>query len=240
MTRQTPLIRTSSTNTPADSLALERIVTFSDGVLAIAITLLVLDINVPEVARVRAARELPGLLWQQWPAILSYLISFGVIGQYWEAHHRMFHVITRYDRTLIWLNLAFLLCVAFLPFPTELLGRYAGIQAAVVLYAATVATSGLVKTLLWWYASTKHRLIDPALPASAIWKETWHGLLPPLIFLGSIGLSFLSPLLAMYSWLLLIPVGMVRRQWMRAATTTSAAEVGGDAREPPPTSEDRT
>ena len=126
------------------SFELERIVFFSDAVFAIAITLLVLDIKVPEIPERLVAQELPEALAALWPKFLSYVLSFVVILFYWTAHHRIFHAIKDYDWNLIWLNSLFLMCIAFLPFPTALLGEYGNHQLPVVIYAGSVAITRLM------------------------------------------------------------------------------------------------
>ena len=101
---------------------LDRTVFFSDAVFAIAMTLLVLDIQVPEIPETLVDERLPERPLGLWPRYLSYVLSFVVILMYWMAHHSTFKAIKRYDKLLIWLNSLFLVCIAFLPFPTSLLG----------------------------------------------------------------------------------------------------------------------
>ena len=100
---------------------LERILFFSDAVFAIAITLLVLNIEVPDIPQDLVAEELPGQLLGLWPKYLSYVVSFLVILIFWISHHTIFSNIRGYDRVLIWLSSLFLMFVAFLPFPTAFL-----------------------------------------------------------------------------------------------------------------------
>jgi uncharacterized membrane protein len=183
---------------------LDRIVYFSDAVFAIAITLLVLDIHVPEIPERLVDEQLPGRLLALWPKYLSYVLSFLVILMYWMGHHSTFRAIKRYDRALIWLNSLFLMCIAFLPFPTSLLGEYGDNQVAVAFYAASVAVARLLLTAVWWYASSEHRLLDESFPASTIRNYRIRGLAISLVFLVSIGISFFSVSAATYSWLLLI------------------------------------
>src|SRR5919199_4021121 len=122
-----------------DDRGLERIIFFSDAVFAIAITLLVLNIEVPDIPQGRVAQELLGQLLALWPKYLSYVISFLVILIFWISHHSIFSTIRGYDRVLIWLNSLFLMFVAFLPFPTALLSEYGDQQLVVVIYAGSVA-----------------------------------------------------------------------------------------------------
>jgi uncharacterized membrane protein len=182
---------------------LDRIVFFSDAVFAIAITLLVLSIEVPQIPANRVAEELPDQLLDLWRNILSYVISFLVIFSYWMAHHSIFSAIRGYDRRLMWLNGLFLMAVAFLPFPTALLGNYGDQQLVVTLYAGSLAITRLLLSAVWWYVSTRHRLIDSALDPGLIRAHSVRGVLIPLIFLLSIGVSFFSVRAAIYSWILL-------------------------------------
>ncbi len=183
-----------------ERLGLERIIFFSDAVFAIAITLLALELRVPDLPIDRAAAELPQQLLAMTPKFIGYLLSFLIIGSYWITHHRDFQFIQRYDRRFIWINLLLLMFVAFLPFPTALLGNYPGQQLTVTFYAATLAATGFVKALLWWYASRRHRLIDPALDPHRVALIARRSLITPLVFSFSILVAVFNPFLAMWSW----------------------------------------
>jgi uncharacterized membrane protein len=181
---------------------LERIIFFSDAVYAIAITLLVIEIQVPEIPKSLVAAELPRSLLTLWPKFLSYIISFLVIGAFWRGHHRIFRYIKRYDNRLVWINMLLLLCVAFVPFPTALLGKYGDQQISAVVYAVSMAITGLMNWLLWWYASSEHRLVDKDLDPQLIRYHALKGLIVPVGFLLSIGVSFIHPSAAESSWIL--------------------------------------
>lgn len=183
---------------------LGRLINLSDGVFAIAITLLVLDIRVPAIPEDLVATELPGELLALWPKYLGYLLSFFGIGMFWNIHHSIFRSIRVYDRGLIWLNLLFLMFVAFLPFPTSLLGEYGDHQLPVAVYAGTLAISRLLLTAIYWYAAGGNRLVDEAQDPATVRFFLIRGLTIPLIFLLSIGVSFFSVSVAIFSWLVLI------------------------------------
>jgi uncharacterized membrane protein len=197
------------------SKELDRIVTFSDGVFAIAITLLVLNIETPEIPANLVAEVLPGRLLDLWPKFLSYVISFLVILTYWIAHHSIFSAIKGYDRKLIWLNSLFLMCVAFLPFPASLFGEYGDQPLVVAIYAGSLAITRLLLTAVWWYASSGRRLVDRDLDANMIKAYRLRGLAIPLIFLLSIFISFFSVSAAVYSWVLLMVVDFVLFRLLR-------------------------
>jgi uncharacterized membrane protein len=199
---------------PKAGRELDRIVNFSDAIFAIAITILVLDIRLPDNL---SPTELPVQVLGLGPKYLSYLISFLVLAVYWQAHHRVFKPITGYDGTLVWLNILFLMAVAFLPFPTSLLGEYGREQVSVVIYAANAAVASLLLVTISWYATSGHRLVAPDLvDDEAERKQRAQGLAVPVVFVLSIGISFFSPRAAMYSWLLLsVTDPLIRRVWPR-------------------------
>lgn len=180
--------------------ALDRIIFFSDAVFAIAITLLALELRVPEMPIDQVATEMPRQLAAMTPKFISFILSFLIIGSYWAAHHRDFQYIKRNDQRLIWINLLLLMFVAFLPFPTAMLGSYPAQQYTVTLYAACLALMGFVRALLWWYASRNYRLIDKELDPSRITRLNRRGLIVPLIFLLSIIAAIFNPMIAMWSW----------------------------------------
>lgn len=190
---------------------LSRLINFSDAVIAIAITLLVLEIQLPEAPRGLEAPVITGEILALWPKYLGYLVSFWVIGLYWLAHHRIFGLIRGCDRRLLTLNLAFLFTVAFMPFPTSVLFDYAGIFIAVLLYAGTLTLTGLSLVAIWLYATHERRLVDPQLDAGSIHNQTRRLLVGPAIFLLSILVAIFDPDLAMYIWLLQIPAYFIMR-----------------------------
>ena len=121
-----------------------RLQAFSDGVFAIAITVLVLGLGVPEIPDPLVPIELPKKLLELWPGkLLSYALSFVVTGMFWVAHHMAFHHIRRSTRALLWLNILFLMLVSFIPFPAALLGRYFDQRLALLIYTASLAATGL-------------------------------------------------------------------------------------------------
>lgn len=193
-----------------DSLGLDRLAFFSDAVIAIAMTLLVLELRLPKSgdAHVDVLLQLRHLA----PKLTSFVVSFGVIGLYWEAHHRIFRHVRRYDRAFLWINLSFLFCLAFLPFPTALLGDYFPRRSVMSLYAATVAATGIVRMVLWRYATHKCRLVDVNLADGVIRGETWAGATVPMVFLVSLGVAFIDSRAAVLCWLLAIPASAFARR----------------------------
>ncbi len=140
-----------------------RIEAFSDGVFAIAITLLVLDIKVPHIHGVSARESLLGALMQQWPMYLAYVISFITILIIWANHHSLFNYIRRSDDRFVFLNGMVLLLVTFVPFPTALLSEYIrsdNSQIAAAVYSGTYLLISVVFNFAWGYAAHHNRLLD--------------------------------------------------------------------------------
>src|SRR5919197_3311863 len=130
-----------------------RLETFSDGVFAIAITLLVLLFDVPELSE---GQSLGHVLAHQWPQYASYAVSFVTIGIIWVNHHTLFRHIVRVDRVFLFINVLFLMCVAFIPYPTAVVARFVrsgDARAAAVLYGITITAMALSFNLLWQYCA---------------------------------------------------------------------------------------
>ena len=190
-------------------LSTGRIEAFSDGVFAIAITLLILAVTVPEHAPEATAHpELSAQIVALWPKILSYAISFAVIGIFWVGHHIMFHYIKRSDRTLLWLNILFLMMISFIPFPAALLGQYGADRTAVIVYGATLMAAGLMIEAIWLYASAGRRLISPTLDPALIRMATGIVLAGPIVYLIAVALAFVNPLWSILIYIV-VPVAYV-------------------------------
>ena len=174
---------------------LARTEAFSDGVFAIVITLLILEIKVPDPHSIpvgQVAHELPHRLWELKAMIIAYVLSFFIVGTFWVAHHNIFKLIRRTDRMFMWINLALLMAVAFIPFPTALIGEYVDQPIAIVVYGLTVTACSVMLLLLWTYATTDHRLVDPELPPALIKRVKGQMWLAPPIYLVAIGLAYVD------------------------------------------------
>ena len=190
------------------STGLDRLVFFSDAVFAIVITLLVLPLAAE--AELPEGDGLAGQVWALWPKVLSFVISFLVIGQFWVAHHRMFVVVRRYDQRLLWLNLVVLLAVSFMPFPTALLGASStpGDHFPVVFYAASMTLASASLSATWLYV-LRAGLVDPELDPRVARLFTTRSLVTLAVFVASIGAAFLGLHAAILFWLVLLPAARV-------------------------------
>jgi uncharacterized membrane protein len=169
-----------------------RIEAFSDGVFAIAITLLILEIKIPTPGSGRLSLQ----LMNQWPAYVSFLISFAFIGIMWINHHRLFTHIVRSDNTLLILNLVLLLGVVVVPFPTAVLAIHLGQpdqRTAVILYNATYVFIAFFFNLLWRYAASgKYGLLAKDVDAASVQRVSRQYAFGPVLYLICLGLSWLS------------------------------------------------
>src|SRR3954454_5075511 len=135
-----------------DSVEFARTLAFTDGLFAIAMTLLVVDLAVPTLSDAGSVHELADKLNDDSAKFVSFFISFAVIGRYWLAHHTHFSALARVDRGLIALNLVYLAFIAFLPFPTALLGEYFSNPLSITIYAVSVGIVSGLEAVLFRHA----------------------------------------------------------------------------------------
>lgn len=188
-----------------------RITDFTNAVTGVAITLLIVDVKAPQLPEPVSEQALAAKIFSLWPHFIAYLVSFFIIGENWIVYHRIFSHIERYDETLYWLNLFFLLFVAALPFPTSLVSMYPYRKLPALLYAGTVMLVISARTLIWWYVTRDRRLvhktIDPRLVSGGLRNEV----LLVVGFLVSAVIAYFSTVWAIYLWIILAAVSIVTR-----------------------------
>jgi uncharacterized membrane protein len=168
---------------------------FSDGVFAIAITLLVLDLVVPSHEEA-AVEGLGHALAHEWPAYFAYLVSFLIIGIIWVNHHTMFDKVRLVDRPVLFANLMLLLVVSLIPFPTRLLADYLtaaeGSHVAAAVYSTTMLAMGLAYTTLWLLLTRDGRLLNEGVDPRSGRRALRRFGLGNVFYLATIGLSFVN------------------------------------------------
>jgi uncharacterized membrane protein len=195
-----------------ESVEFARTLSFTDGLFAIAMTLLVIDLAVPVLNAHDSVHELSDKLGDEREKFVSFFISFAVIGRYWLAHHTYFSALSRVDRGLIALNLVYLGFIALLPFPTALLGEYFENPLSIVIYAVNVAIVSGMEVVLFSYAY--HRdFLERKLPRDVYRFGAAMSLAPVVFFLLSIPVAFLSTTLAVCTWFLGIPLAAIAGRW---------------------------
>ena len=176
---------------------LGRILALSDGVFAFALTLLVVQLTVPTAT---SHSSLSSQLLDQSPTYFSYVISFVAVASTWYGHHENFRYIREYDGRLIALNFGSLLLIAFLPFPTAVLGRNQNEPLAAVAYALTLALSNLLSAATWWYATHRRRLVRRGLEQRIVRLRFYRTLAGAALFLLSIPIALWQPIAAEIVW----------------------------------------
>lgn len=193
-----------------------RIEAFSDGVFAIVITLLVLDLKVPPNESPTQWNELLQTLLKLAPKFLGLVLSFFFVAIFWVAHHQFFHTLKISTRILVWMNVLFLFFVTFIPFPTALLGEYPNNKSAVVLFGATFFAASGVFALLRWYGWVKGDKTSEEFKLKSLKKAMQRTFFIPILYVVgmfvavfdtkiAIGLYFLTPIL------LIIPLRLETR-----------------------------
>ena len=192
---------------------LERLILFSDAVFAIAITLLVIEIKIPELHDEISDDKLLSELKHLIPKFLGFILSFVFIGLFWTIHHRMFGFVTNYTRRLIFLNLLFLFSIATMPFSNGIYGEFSGtdkvmLATPVIIYNLNIIFTGLVSFFIWAYICNPKNKVADELPDKAdIRKFKARSLVIPAVFALSLLVTYFNPLAARYVYLL-IPVIM--------------------------------
>ncbi|MFI5047433.1 MAG: TMEM175 family protein [Acidimicrobiia bacterium] len=171
----------------------ERLETFSDGVIAIAITLLVLEIGVPHVKQ----GDLFDALLKQWPSYVAFTLSFVTIGIMWVSHHSMFERIALVDRKLLFINLLLLMGIGFLPFPTSLIATYVreggtNSHVAAAIYSGTMVAIGIAFSGMWLHLARRPWLLASGVPIERMRIAFKRSLVGPGLYLLTVGLAFIS------------------------------------------------
>jgi uncharacterized membrane protein len=199
-----------------DPPRVNRLLALSDGVIAIALTLLILQVKLPspdQVANPDSAAELADQLGKDGAQLISYGISFYVIAQFWLVHRWVFRLIGEHEEGVEWLNFAFLLTITAMPFTSALLGSFVGNPLAVDIFAANLLVASLATQAI---IVTGHR--KGLIPAAKARSGRISAAVVPVVMAASIGLSWWSTSAAMYSWILLaVAPGAINRWSSRGA-----------------------
>lgn len=182
----------------------DRVLGFSDAVFAFAATLLVLKIDLPDIARAQISTHFVSAFATLWPQYAANIISFLVIGYYWLNHHAIFSMVKKYNGPLVWLNLVFLIFLSFLPFPVDLYGDFFTTPIVVVFYSASLAVVGYFLASIWMYASHHNQLIDKHMGKRDIRYYTARMLVAPVVFTLAIPLVYIHPVVAQMSWIFVV------------------------------------
>lgn len=193
----------------------EHVISFGDAIFAFAITLMTLSIDIPDLPPNLTESELLSRLYELYPKVEDYIISFAVIGIFWISYHQIFNFITRSHIAMVYLNLLFLLLITFLSITTSLVIDYGSYQISYVIYCVVVILASSLLALIWWYATKDYRLIDKDIHPLLVRGIMVNLLLVPFVFGISILVSFLNLNIAQYLWLIIVPVSIATRRKYR-------------------------
>lgn len=174
----------------------DRLKAIADGVFAVAMTLLVLELAVPELIH-PSEQELMSTLLSLWPKFLAYALSFLIAGIFWIVHHTIFDSVRYYNSTLAWINILFLLLVALIPFTTSLLGEFFLMKTSTIIYGVHLLCMFLVAFSLWTYSTSRQILIVPDLDPHTVTGARRMGYVYFCVLSIAIIIAFMSPLVSM-------------------------------------------
>jgi uncharacterized membrane protein len=184
-------------------MSITRIEAFSDGVFAIIITLLVLEIHVPQLQGLDISDALLHSLLAMAPKFLSYILSFTIVCIWWVAHHHLFHLLKKSDRGLLWLNSLFLLWLAFVPFPTAMMGDYPHERIAVMCYGAVTTLAGLSFSCMRYYVFYVGKLVDETIDRKLLKRAMLKSAMNPILHAVAVLLALIDTRLAITLYVLL-------------------------------------
>jgi uncharacterized membrane protein len=193
----------------------EHVVSFGDAIFAFAITFMTLSIDIPDLPTNLTESQLLSRLYDLYPQVESYIISFAVISIFWISYHQVFNYIKESHISMVYLNLLFLLLITFLSITTSLVIEYDSYQMPYVIYCVVVIMTSSLLALIWWYATKNYRFVDKDIHPLFIRGLMVNLLLVPFVFAISILVSFFNLDIAQYLWLVIVPLNIVVRRKYR-------------------------
>jgi uncharacterized membrane protein len=217
-----------------DDPEFSRLAAFTDGVYAIALTLLVLNIRVRDLRDEDSTAAMWSALSDLTPDLIAFCIAFVLLGRYWITHHDFYSSLGAIDRGLIGLNLTYLIFVAFLPFPTSLIGEYEGNPVALLVFALVLAAISGMETIMFVHAHRNGLLRSPVSSAVLRWGVL-ASLAPVAVFLVTMPFAFFSTTGVLLSWAVLMSllgrvIGRIAPEEVRRADQPVVTALGGHMR----------
>ena len=186
--------------------SLQRLKRLSDGIFMLAMTLMVLQFDLPDVSAEMSSRQIKEFLIAQLPALYIYLGTFILIAFYWFSNLQQFTHYKKTDTVHLWLNLLSFMFVVIIPYTNEFINIYSLNPYVQIFYSVNLFLVGLFSFLSWWYASRNNRLIDSTLEKKESRKIGIESLIDPLVSLFSIVVSLINPSYWEWSFFLIFPL----------------------------------
>lgn len=191
---------------------LEHVISFSDAVFAFAITLMAISIDIPDLPTNLTQSQLVDKLYEMYPQVESYLISFAVIAIFWISYHQVFNHIMGSPIQMVYLNLLFLMLITLLSLSTSLIINYDSYQIPYIIYCTIVIMTSSLLVVIWWYATRDRKLINKNIHPLFVKGVMVNLLSIPILFSLSIFVSFIDLNIAHYIWLGIVPLSIVIRK----------------------------
>jgi uncharacterized membrane protein len=185
-------------------IAPHRLLALTDGVYAIVMTILVLELSVPIVMETAVNKQLSHGLLEMWPEFLIYGLSFLVLGVFWLMHHFIFDSVKQYDPALSWINIFFLMCTGLIPFSTALFGAYGAERITALVYGINMFLGFLGLVALWLYTTGKHRLVDAELEHEIIKGGNMMAIAYLAAILIALSIAFVNPVISFILYFLIV------------------------------------
>lgn len=198
-----------------DTISTARLISFSDGVFAIAVTLLVFNLKVPAIPVGDVHLLLPGMIKAMLPHFATYVYTFLLVGLYWTFNHRILNLVTHVDNTFMWINICYLLVISFIPFPSALFGSYPDETFSFVFYIGSMILVCALTMLMLGYASYNYRLINKEVPLTVVKYLFFRQFISVIVFLTAIPLAIYQERLAIYYLFILFPIHGVTRKYFK-------------------------
>lgn len=178
-----------------------RLETLADGIFAIAMTLLVLSIEVPTLpGNITSSLLMEYTVYTLIPQILIYILSFVLLASFWTTHH-IFFIIKRTNTKLLWINIFWLMSIAIVPFSTSMVGKYGGFQLSQLIFDINILVIGILSYLNWTYAASRGMIIEQVMPYADKIKKTFLTL--PLLAVLAMIISFIIPYGSIFIFILI-------------------------------------
>jgi len=174
-------------------LSLSRLEALTDGIYAIAMTLLVLNLIIPTVPESEAAQKIPIILTQDWQKFVNYVVSFILLSVYWMIHHMQSRQFTRTDTNHVWINIYTLMFVVLIPFSFSLVSDYPSLQITNLVFQCNLCVVGLLTYANWAYATHDHRLVDASMSPEYIAVGKRRSLMIPVLSVLAALATYVSP-----------------------------------------------
>jgi uncharacterized membrane protein len=194
--------RSAAGESPAriEGLSTVRVAALTDGVFAIVLTLLVLDVHAPAAG---TQAQLLARLRDIVPQLTLFAASFAIVAVFWYGHHMEMHWIVRSDRVHLGVTLAFLLTISFMPFSASLLGKNLALPIAATIYGANLCAAGIVRCVHWSYVTSGHRLVAADLDPALIRHVRRVFLVVPLLYVAAVATAWISPPAALVCFIII-------------------------------------